>query len=92
MATTANNTRLDVRLGEEQKKLIEQAAGFLGQTISAFTVATLVQQAEQVVERFGMLHLSDRDRDTFLAALDQASQPNAKLRQAAKRHAKQVAR
>jgi uncharacterized protein (DUF1778 family) len=91
MATTANNTRLDVRLGEEQKRLIEQAAGFLGQTISAFTVATLVQQAEQVVERFGMLHLSDRDRDTFLAALDQASKPNAKLRQAAKRHAKQVA-
>jgi len=91
MATTANNTRLDVRLGEEQKKLIEQAAGFLGQTTSAFTVATLVQQAEQVVERFGMLRLSDRDRDAFLLALDQASKPNAKLRQASKRHAKQVA-
>ncbi len=90
MATTANNTRLDVRLGEEQKKLIERAAGFLGQTISAFTVATLVHQAEQVVERFGMLRLSDRDRDAFLAALDNAPQPNAKLRKAAKRHAKQV--
>lgn len=91
MATTTNNTRLDVRLGDKQKKLIEQAAGFLGQTISAFTVTTLVRQAEQVVERFGMLHLSDRDRDIFLAALDNAPQPNAKLRKAAKRHAKQVA-
>jgi uncharacterized protein (DUF1778 family) len=92
MATRASNTRLDVRLGEEQKDLIEQAAGFLGQTISAFTVATLVRQAEQVVERFGMLRLSDRDRDAFLAALDNAPQPSAKLRKAAKRHAGQVTR
>lgn len=90
MATTANNTRLDVRLGEEQKKLIEQAAGVLGQTISAFTVATLVHKAEEVVERFGILRLSDRDRDAFLAALDNAPQPSAKLRNAAKRHAGQV--
>ncbi|MBI1369587.1 MAG: DUF1778 domain-containing protein [Planctomycetes bacterium] len=92
MATTANNTRLDVRLGEEQKKLIEQAAGFLGQTISAFTVATLVHQAEQVVERFGMLRLSDRDRDAFLAALDNPPAPNAKLCRAAKRYAAKVTR
>ncbi len=85
------NTRLDVRLGKEQKRLIEQAAGFLGQTTSAFTVATLVHKAEQVVERFGMLHLSNRDRDAFLAALDKAPPPNAKLRKAAKRHTEQVA-
>ncbi|MFA7237208.1 MAG: DUF1778 domain-containing protein [Phycisphaeraceae bacterium] len=91
MATTVNTTRLDVRLGEEQKKLIEQAAGFLGQTISAFTVATLLRQAEEVVERFGMLRLSDRDRDAFLAALDHPAEPNAKLRKAAKRHAGKVA-
>lgn len=93
MATTANiTTRLDVRLGEEQKKLIEQAAGFMGQTISAFTVATLLRQAEEVVERFGMLRLSDRDRDAFLAALDNPPEPNARLRKAAKRHASKVAR
>jgi len=90
MAATANSTRLDVRLGEKQKKLIEQAAGYLGQTISAFTVATLVHQAEQVVERFGMLHLSDRDRDAFLTALDNPPAPNARLRKASKRHARQV--
>lgn len=91
MAATANNTRLDVRLGKEQKRIIEQAAAYSGQTITAFTVSTLVRQAEEIVERFGMLRLSDRDRDVFLAALDRAPRPNAKLRKAAKRHAKQVA-
>ncbi|MBN1346410.1 MAG: DUF1778 domain-containing protein [Phycisphaerae bacterium] len=87
----AQNTRLDVRLAEEHKKLIEQAAGFMGQTVSAFTVSTLIREAEEIVERFGMLRLSDRDRDAFLAALDSPPEPNAKLRKAVKRHAKKVA-
>lgn len=90
MATAAQNSRLDVRLAEENKKLIEQAASFLGQTVSAFTVTTLVREAEEVVERFGMLRLSNRDRDAFLSALDNPPKPNARLRQAARRHAEKV--
>jgi uncharacterized protein (DUF1778 family) len=90
MATNGQNARLDVRMPEDSKKLIEQAAGFLGLTVSAFTVATLVREAEEVVERFGSLRLSDRDRDAFLTALDNPPVPNANLRDAAKRHAKEV--
>ena len=90
MSTTAHSTRLDVRLAGEHKKLIQQAAELLGQTISAFTVSTLVQEAQQVVERFSSLQLSDRDRDSFLAALDNPPEPNARLRRAAKAHAKGV--
>lgn len=90
MTTSSQNARLDVRLLEENKKLIEQAAGYLGQTVSAFTVATLVREAERVVERFGMLQLSDRDRDAFLSALDNPPRPNARLRKAARQHAKKV--
>jgi len=90
MATSARNTRLDVRLAAEHKKLIEQAAGLLGQSVSAFTVSTLVQEAEHVVERFGRLHLTDRDRDIFLAALDNPPKPNARLRRAARAHARSV--
>ncbi len=92
MGTTAQNMRLDVRLGADHKKLIEQAADLLGQTVSAFTVSTLVREAAEVTERFGALRLSDRDRDAFLAACDEASEPNAKLRQAAQAHAEAVGR
>ena len=91
MPSTPQSTRLDVRLSEEKKRRIEQAASYLGQTVSAFTVATLVREAEEVVERFGMMQLSDRDRDAFLSALDNPPRPNARLRKAAKRHAKMVA-
>jgi len=92
MATTESNTRLDVRLREEQKRLIGEAARFLGQTVSAFTVTTLVRQAEEVVQRSKILRLSNRDRDAFLAALDNPPEPHARLRKAAKLHARKVAK
>jgi uncharacterized protein (DUF1778 family) len=92
MATTESNTRLDVRLREEQKRLIGHAAKLLGQTISAFTVATLVRQAEEVIEHSETLRLSNRDRRTFLAALDHPPEPHARLRRAAQLHARKVAK
>ena len=91
MTTVSQNRRLDVRLPEGNKKLIEQAARLLGQTVSAFTLHTLVREAEDVVERFSMLRLSNRDREAFLSALAKSPAPNAKLRKAAKQHAKKVA-
>ena len=91
MATPTENVRLDVRLAAEHKDLIERAANLLGQTVSAFTVATLVRQAREVAEQFGSLRLSDRDRDAFLAALDNPPKPNARLRKALRDHAGKVA-
>ncbi len=91
MVRATQDTRLDVRLPEDNKKLIEQAAGLLGQTVSAFTVSTLVREAQEVVEHFAMLRLSNRDRDAFLAALDSPPEPNVRLRKAARRHDRKVA-
>jgi uncharacterized protein (DUF1778 family) len=90
MSTTAHSTRLNVRLAKEHKKLIQRAAELLGESISAFTVSTLVREAQQVMARFSALQLSDRDRDSFLAALDNPPEPNARLRKAAKAHASGV--
>ena len=90
MATATQGKRLDVRLNSKHKQMIEQAADLLGQTLSSFTVSTLVREAEQVIERFGVLRLSTRDRDTFLAALDNPPKPNARLRKAARDHAREV--
>jgi len=90
MASVAQDKRLDVRLKAEHKQMIDRAAGLLGQTVSAFTVSTLVKEAEQVIGRFGVLRLSDRDRDAFLAALDNPPEPSARLRQATRDHAREV--
>ena len=90
MTTATQKKRLDVRLNSKHKQMIEQAADLLGQTLSTFTVSTLVREAEQVIERFGVLRLSTRDRDAFLAALDNPPKPSARLRKAARDHARKV--
>lgn len=80
-----NDDRLDFRLDSEAKRVIEQAAALSGQTVKQFAVSTLVQSAEEVLERRRTIHLSNRDRDLFLALLDADEGPNQTLREAAER-------
>jgi uncharacterized protein (DUF1778 family) len=71
--------------------LIEEAAAFLGQSVSDFAVSTLVQQARSVIEQRDVPALSDRDRDRFIALLDDTDvRPSAALVRAAKRYKKHV--
>lgn len=80
-----NDDRLDFRLNSEAKRIIEQAAALSGQTVKQFAVSTLVQSAEEVLERRRTIHLSNRDRDLFLTLLDAEEGPNESLRDAAER-------
>ena len=87
MATKSKNSeRIDFRLAHAQKTLIEQAALARGQTVSDFAKATLVTQANQTLQEVAVTRLSKRDRDVFLAMLDDDSAPNEALRRAAKRY------
>lgn len=79
--------RLNIRLAAELKKLIEDAALYEGQTVSDFAIATLVRAAHEVIHRHTVTVLSNRDRDRFLALLDDANlQPNQALINAFKKH------
>ncbi len=78
--------RIDFRLGKEQKELIERAAFVMGQTVSDFATTTLLLRARQAVEESTATKLSRRDSARFLEMLDDDGQPNAALRNAAKRY------
>jgi len=91
MATGARDARLNFRLPSDLKEVIEEAAASLGQSVCDFAVSTLVQQARSVIEQRNVTTLSDRDRDRFIALLDDAeAQPNAALVKAAKRYKKSL--
>lgn len=75
--------RLHMRLPAEAKEKIEQAATLSGLTLTDFAIHTLVRSADEVLERHRMRTLSDRDRDIFLALLEEDSEPNDALRKAA---------
>lgn len=89
MSTGARDARLNFRLPSDLKDVIEEAAAALGQSVSDFAVSTLVQQARSVIEQRNVTTLSDRDRERFVAILDDpAARPNAVLVKAAKRYKK----
>jgi uncharacterized protein (DUF1778 family) len=88
MATgSEHDARLNFRLPAELKETIEEAAAQLGQTVSDFAISTLVTTARQVLQEHQVTRLSQRDRNAFVALLDEAdSRPNDALRAAAKRY------
>jgi uncharacterized protein (DUF1778 family) len=92
MATvTRNDARIDFRLPAPLKEDIERAAAYLGQSLSDFAVGVLSQSAREVIHRQDVTELSNRDRDIFLAMLDDDdARPNAALRKAAERYERQV--
>jgi uncharacterized protein (DUF1778 family) len=77
--------RLDIRLNPQAKQKIEQAAAVSHQSTTDFVVTSLLRASEEALERQQIIHLTNRDRDLFLAALDTDVRPNKSLRKAADR-------
>jgi uncharacterized protein (DUF1778 family) len=91
MSTSKREARLNFRLPAQLKDTIEEAATRLGQTVSDFAISTLVHTAQKVLREQQATMLSQRDRDAFIAMLDdQSARPNKALTSAAKRYKKQA--
>lgn len=91
MATGKSDARINFRLSSDLKKTIEDAAAEMGQSVSDFAISTLVQTARRILHEQQVTRLSERDRQRFVAMLDdESSQPNDALVKAAKRYKKQV--
>ena len=70
---TANTkeARLNFRLPSDLKKVIEEAATAMGQSVSDYAIATLVKNSQAVLQQSQTTVLSNRDRKTFMALLGQ---------------------
>ena len=83
----ANDARLNFRLPTELKQTIKEAAARLGQSVSDFAVSTLVETARSVIQQDSATRLSRKDRDLFLALLDDKdARPNRALAAAARKY------
>ena len=76
------DARIDVRLSEDLKRVFEEAAAYMGQSLSEFVVSTVLNRAQEVQEQQARTVLSTRDRARFLAALEEALPSRALLRSA----------
>ncbi len=70
------NARLEARVTEDQKQLMERAAFLRGQNLTEFMVAVLAETSLQIIKDCELLQLTDRDRQAFVDALLNPTAPS----------------
>jgi len=86
MATTTrirtSAPRLNIRMPEEARAIIDQAAALEGRTTSDFVLASAVEKARETIESHQRITLSQRDSMIFMEAMLNPPEPTDELRAA----------
>ncbi|MCC7339287.1 MAG: DUF1778 domain-containing protein [Pirellulaceae bacterium] len=88
--TSTKSARLETRVSQQQKELIERAAAYTGRTVSDFVVAQLEVAAKKVVDEYERMNLDKEQSRVLVDALLSPKRPNKKLRSALDEHRKRV--
>ncbi len=80
--------RINIRLDQEIKAMIEEAASITGMSLTDFLVSSAKEKAEQAVEQHNSFLASRRDREMFFNALMNPVEPNDRLTAAAAKYKK----
>ena len=67
---STKTARLDLRLTEEQRSLLERAASIAGSSLTSYTISVLMDSAIACVNQARTLALADEDWELFITALD----------------------
>ncbi len=78
--------RVEARVTNDQKKLLERAAALEGRSLTDFVVTSAQNAAAEAIARHELLQLSPRDQTVFVRALLKPPAPNKALREAAARY------
>jgi uncharacterized protein (DUF1778 family) len=76
--------RLDVRIAEDEKTAIDQAAALEGSNTSDFVRRSALKAAHETIQSHTVARLSLEDTRRFVAALKNPPSPNEKLRSLAR--------
>lgn len=77
--------RIDLRLSDEDKSLIEEAAAMTNQTITQFMVNSASERAAEVIEQHRRLILNEASWNQVMDAISNPPAPDSRLKRAAKR-------
>lgn len=77
--------RIDLRLNEDDKNMIEEAAAMTNQSISQFMVSTASERAAEVINQHRRLILNEESWDLVMDAISNPPLPDDRLKRSAKR-------
>ncbi|HXL55591.1 MAG TPA: DUF1778 domain-containing protein [Chitinophagaceae bacterium] len=90
---TLEKSRFDTRLPKEQKELFEYAANLGGfRTLTEFVIFSVQQQASTIIEKYNSILATKKDQEIFFHAITNPQEPNNRLKKAALRYDKVVAK
>ena len=80
MAVAVKDSRVDFRVSDVQKSLLERAAEIKHLSLSSYILSSSIKQAELDIAENEMLILSNKDRDLVMSALENPPEPNGALK------------
>jgi uncharacterized protein (DUF1778 family) len=84
------SARLEARISQETKALVQKAADLEGRTLTDFIISSVQAAAYKVIEQHQTLKLNLEDSEAFVNAILNPTGPNEALRAAALRHKKEI--
>ena len=78
--------RLEARVTESEKALVEQAAAIAGRSITDFVVSSALEKAEETIRSHQVLTLSAHDSEAFALAILNPPAPTERQLAAARRY------
>ena len=84
--TATKSKRIEARVTEDTKAILEQAAALFGRSMTDFVIDSAVANAKRAIDENQRMTLSARDREIFVGALLKPPAPSAKARAAARRY------
>ena len=88
--SAARNERINLRLKQSAKMLIERAATFEGKTVSSFVLSSALARAEKTLQEHESIRLNEQDAKLFFDALAKPVKFNKRLTAALAEHDRRV--
>ena len=80
MAIAIKEKRIEFRVSDDAKKIIEQAAALSNISVSSYILSVVLKQAKLDLEQNELITLNNRERDSLMRALECPPKPNEALR------------
>jgi len=80
MASTARDSRLELRLASDEKVIIERAAALSGSNTTDFVRSTMLTAAKEAIRMHEVIELTAEGSRVFVEALIDPPEPNEHLR------------
>ncbi len=86
----SNTQRLEARISSDKKDLLKYAADLSGWSLTDFIINSACEAATRIVKERDVIYLTLKDREVFVDAISNLTNPSTKLIQAAKKYKKDV--